>query len=189
MALIEEYMVVADHFPINSAVTDLIEGMFVKLNAAGEVVKATGTATDASTNLPERAIGVCGDTKSTSQSGLPSTNSANIGMGGLNPNYQAFVNRVSDSFDETKASGRATVYHSGGKFLTNQYETSVSTAWAVGLPLYVSANSKLTTDQSPGGQIVATCVQIPSQVESGVPGIDVRGSLTLGTYVEFKLEI
>lgn len=173
MALIEEYMVVADHYPVNSSVTDLIEGMFVKLNTSGEVVKATGGSA-------ERAIGVCGDTKSTSQSGLPSTNNSSQG---------AFVNRVSDSFDETKASGRVTVYHSGGKFLSNQYETAPSTPWAVGLPLYVSANSKLTTDASTSTQIVATCVQIPSAVESGVPGIDVRGSLTLGTYVEFKLEI
>jgi hypothetical protein len=173
MALIEEYMVVADHYPVNSAVTDLIEGMFVKLNTAGEVIKATGAAN-------ERAIGVCGDTKSTSQSGLPSTNASSMG---------AFVNRVSDSFDETKASGRATVYHSGGKFLSNQYVLTPAVPWAVGLPLYVSSLATLTTDIGTATQVVATCVQVPSDVESGVPGIDVRGSLTLGNYVEFKLEI
>jgi hypothetical protein len=173
MALIEEYMVVADHFAVNSAVTELIEGMFVKLNGSGEVIKATGAAL-------ERAIGVAGDTKSTSQSGLPSTNASSMG---------AYVNRVSDSFDETKASGRCTVYHSGGKFLSNQYEAAPSKTWACGLPLYVSGNSLLTTDASTSAQIVATCVQVPSAVESGVPGIDVRGSLTLGNYIEFKLDI
>jgi len=180
MALIEEYMVVADHFAVNASVTELIEGMFVKLNSAGEVIKALGTPST------ERAIGVCGDTKSTTQSGLPSTNQNWVGAA---PTQGAFVNRVSDSFDETKASGRVTVYHSGGKFLSNQYEAAPQITWAVGLPLYVSANSRLTTDASTSAQIVATCLQIPSAAESGVPGIDVRGSLTLGQYVEFKLEI
>ena len=173
MALIEQFHVVADNFAINTSVTDLIEGMFVKLNSSGEVVKATGASA-------ERSIGVTGDTKSTSLSGLPATNSSSQG---------AFVNRVSDSFDETKASGKCTVYHSGGRFASNQYETAPTLAWAVGLPLYISANSKLTTDASTSAQIVATCLRVPGAYPSGVPGIDINGDLTLGNYIEFKLEI
>jgi len=186
MALIEEYMVVADHFVVNSAVTELIEGMLVKLNAAGEVIKADGSALLIPPYTPERCIGVCGDTKSTTQSGLPTTNVAHIGAV---PVHNDFVNRVSDSFDETKASGRVTVYHGGGKFLTNQYVVAPTTPWAVGRPLYVSALATFTTDASSSAQIVATCTQVPDDVESGVPGIDIRGSLTLGHYIEFKLEI
>lgn len=173
MALIEEFHVVADHFPVNSSVTNLIEGMFVKLNSSGEVIKGTGASA-------ERCIGVAGDTKSTSTSGLPATNSSSMG---------AFVNRVSDSFDETRASGRCTVYHSGGKFASNQYEAAPVISYAVGLPLYCSANALVTTDASTSGQIVATIVAVPAAQESGVPGIDVHGSLTLGNYIEFKLEI
>lgn len=173
MALIEQFHVVADHFPVDSSVTNLIEGMFVKLNSSGNAVKATGASA-------ERAIGVSGDTKSTSLSGLPSTNDSSQG---------AFVNRVSDSFDETRASGRVTVYHSGGKFVSNQYEAAPVLAWAVGLPLYISSNSKLTTDASTSAQIVATCTAVPAAYASGVPGIDINGSITLGNYIEFKLEI
>jgi hypothetical protein len=167
MALIEKYHVIADHYGINSAVTDLIEGMFVKLNTSGEVVKATGAAS-------EVALGVSGDTKSTSTSGLPTTNASSVG---------AFVNRVSDNFDETRASGRCTVYHSGGVFATNQYVGTI----AVNDALYVDSTSKLTVTPSTSAQIVGYCTKAPGAYESGVPGIDVNGSLTLGNYLEFKL--
>lgn len=173
MALIETFHVIADHFPVNSSVTNLIEGMFVKLNSSGEVIKATGGAA-------ERSIGVAGDTKSTSTSGLPATNSSSMG---------AFVNRVSDSYDETRASGRVTVYHSGGKFASNQYTASPSTPYAVGLPLYVASDSTVSTDASTSAQIVGTVTAVPAAYASGVPGIDINGSLTLGNYIEFKLEI
>lgn len=176
MALIEEFHVVADHYPVDSSVTDLIEGMFVMLNSSGNAIKATGAANT-------RALGVSGDTKSTSISGLPSTNNSSQG---------AFVNRVSDSFDETKASGRITVYHSGGKFASNQYETAPVQAYAlggVGQLLYVSANAKLTSDASANAQIVATLTALPGPFASGVPGIDINGSITLGNYIEFKLEV
>ena len=173
MALIEEFHVVADHYPVDAAVTNLIEGMFVMLNSSGNAIKATGAS-------GTRCLGVSGDTKSTSVSGLPSTNNSSQG---------AFVNRVSDSFDETRASGRVTVYHSGGKFASNQYEPSPVAAYAVGQPLYVSANALLTPDASANSQVVATLTALPGAFASGVPGIDINGSITLGNYIEFKLEI
>lgn len=173
MALIEQFHVVADHFPVDSSVTNLIEGMMVMLNSSGNAVKATGAS-------GTRCLGVSGDTKSTSLSGLPSTNDSSQG---------AFVNRVSDSFDETRASGRITVYHSGGKFASNQYEASPTLAYAVGLPLYVSANAKVTTDASANSQIIGTVTAVPAAYASGVPGIDINGSITLGNYIEFKLEV
>jgi hypothetical protein len=181
MALIELFHVVADEYLINASVTDLIEGQFVKLNSSGEVVKATGAAL-------ERAIGVAGDTKSTSMSGLPGI-AEGSGVSG-----RTFVNRVADSFDETKASGKITVYHSGGKFASNQFVTAPTLAWAVGLPLYIDGSpaadeGKLTTDVSASTQVVATCLKVPGAYASGVPGIDINGDLTLGSYMEFKLEI
>lgn len=166
MALIEKYHVIADHYPVATGET-IIEGMFGKLNSSGEVVLATGAAS-------EVAIGVCGDTKSTSTSGLPTTNASSMG---------SFVNRVSDNFDETRASGRCTVYHSGGVFATNQYTGS----FAVNDALYVHSTSVLTATPSTSAQIVGYVVKAPGAYESGVPGTDVNGSLTLGNYMEFKL--
>ena len=174
MALIEEFHVVADHFPV-AAHEEIIEGMLVTLNPAGDVILAAGAS-------GEVCLGVAGDTKSVSQVGLPTTNASNQG---------AFVNRVSDSFDETKASGRMTVYHSGGKFATNQYETG---SYAVNDPLYVSGNGKFTSTPSASLQIVAYVTKVPAAWDSGVPGLDATGdlqsvSMSLGNYLEFKLVI
>jgi hypothetical protein len=169
MALIEKYHVIADHYPVATGET-IIEGMFGKLNSSGEVVLATGAAS-------EVAIGVCGDTKSTSTSGLPTTNASSMG---------SFVNRVSDNFDETRASGRMTVYHSGGVFATNQYE---ALTFAVNEALYVSSNGKLKNTASTSGQIVGYVTKAPAAYDSGVPGTDINGSLTLGNYMEFKLVV
>jgi len=169
MALIERFHVVADHYPVESG-EEIVEGMIVTLNANGRVVLASGAS-------GEVALGIAGDTKSVSVSGLPTTNNSSQG---------AFVNRVSDSFDETKASGRMTVYHTGGSFATNQYE---AVSFSVNDELYCSANGKFTNVPSTGGQIIGYVTKAQGAYESGVPGIDVNGSLTLGNYIEFKLVI
>jgi hypothetical protein len=54
-------------------------------------------------------------------------------------------------------------------------------------PLYVDGTSVLTATPSASTQIVGYCVKAPGPYESGVPGTDVNGSLTLGNYMEFKL--
>lgn len=173
MALIEIHPILADHFPVADGVT-IIEGMVVKLNSDGEVVVADSTS-------GEVALGIAADTKSTSTSGLPTTNDSSQG---------AFVNRVSDSFDETKASGRMTVYHSGGKFGTNQF---VAGSYAVNDALYAGAsgNAGLLTNVDPSAtsQIIGYVTKVPGAYDSGVPGTDVNGSLSLGSYLEFKLAI
>jgi hypothetical protein len=171
MALIELYHVVADHLPVQAG-QEIVEGDFVKLDAAtGEIVVCDTAG--------ERSYGIAGDTKSTSVSGLPATNTAD-------PGNVSFVNRVSDSFDETRASGRMTVYHGGGKFATNRYGT-VSTT--IGAPLYVDTNGQLTTTSAGAAFIVGMLVKAAGAYDSGVPGIDVNGSLSLGSYIEFKLVI
>lgn len=183
MALIEEFHVVADEYVVDSSVTNLIEGMWVMISNTGPSLGNAVIATGASGT---RTIGVSGDTKSTSISGLPATNNSFIGATSTST---AFVNRVSDSFDETKASGKVTVYHSGGKFATNQYVTAPTLPYAPGLPLYVSAGGLATSDASANAQIVATLVTVPGPFASGVPGIDINGSITLGNYLEFKMEL
>jgi len=169
MALIELYHVVADHFPVKSG-ESIIEGDWVKLDSTtGEVILCTTAG--------EKPLGIAGDTKSTSTSGIPSTNASSMG---------SFVNRVSDSFDETRASGRITVYHGGGKFATNRYGTVSST---LGAPLYVTSAGLLTTTSAGAAVVVGTLTKAPGAYDSGVPGLDVNGSLTLGNYLEFKMEI
>jgi hypothetical protein len=172
MALIEKFVVVANHYGVKAG-EEIIEGMCVKLDANGEAELANGGS-------DEICIGVAGDTKSTSTAGLPSTNDALVGAPAQS---SQFVNRVSDTFDETKSSGRITVYQSGGTFATNQYEGTP----AVNDELYVSGNGKLTASTSTSGQVVAVCTRAAGAYDSGVPGIDVNGSITLGNYIEFKL--
>jgi hypothetical protein len=174
MALIERFVVVADHHPVASG-EEIIEGQWVKLNTSGEVVIADGSS-------GEIALGVAGDTKSTSTAGLPSTNDALLGAPATS---QQFVNRVSDTFDETKASGRMTVYNGGGSFATNQYEGTP----AVNDSLYVASNGNAQTSASTSGQIVGLVTKAAGAFDSGVPGVDVNGSLSLGNYIEFKLLI
>jgi len=185
MALIEKFVVVANHFPVHAG-EEIIEGMMVKLNAAGEVVLASGAS-------GEICIGVAADTKSVQTSGLPGTNNAVIGaINGvtLAGTAQQFVNRVSDTFDETKASGRMTVYMNGGFFATNQFVGTPT----VNAPLYVDATGVLSAVPSTSAQIVGYCTKAPGPYDSGVPGVDATGDMTslsmsLGSYLEWKMII
>lgn len=171
MALIERFIVVSDHISVKAG-EEIVEGDWVKLDSSsGSLIKCTTAG--------EKPYGIAGDTKSTSVSGLPATNSSSQG---------AFVNRLSDSFDETKASGKLTVYHSGGRFATDRYGTVSGT---VGAPLYVDVNGKLTTTSAGAAVVVGTLISGPAAFDSGVPGIDTsNGSLQLtNNYIEFKLEV
>lgn len=174
MAVIPQFHVVADSMPIEPGI-QVIEGMLVKMTTDGNVNLCVGSTT-------ERPLGIAGDTKSTSVSGLPATNNSSQG---------AFVNRVSDSFDETKASGMMTVYHSGGRFATDQYESGAIAAYNPGVPLYASSASKFTTDNpGSGAVVVGTLITAPGPFASGVPGLDINGSLQLtGSYITLKLTV
>ena len=176
MALIPRFHVVADELPVRSD-AEIIMGSFVKLNTDGEVVQATGAAS-------EYAYGVAGDTKSPNTSGMPTTNQAVLGASGTS---QSFVNRATDGLtDETKASAKMTIYHSGGKFATDQYDAAGT--YVPGAALYIGANGKLQTSDAGSGQIVARVVS-EGPYPSGVPGVDVNGDITLGDYLVFKLVI
>src|SRR5210317_1869865 len=106
MALVEIYHVVAASRTVASGET-IAEGQVVSLDSSGEVVLQSTTD-----SVP---YGIAGDTKSTSASSMP----------GIASGYQ---NRVSDYFDETSASGKMTVYYSGGEFATDQFATNVASA-------------------------------------------------------------
>jgi hypothetical protein len=172
MALVELYHVVADIYPVDSAAS-ITEGNVVMQNPSGNIVLATS----ASGTI---ALGIAGDNKlnTGTSSGLP----------GAKPYWQ---NRVSDPmFDETAASGKITVYHSGGKFATDQYDTTILD-YAIGDALYSTAAGKLSNDPVGGGnaQVIGYLVGLPGPYMSGVPGTDINGDMSLGNYLVFKLII
>jgi len=173
MALIPIYHVVADYIDVDANET-ITMGQCVKMAADGELELVDATS--------DVVYGIAGDTKSDSTPGIPSTNPATIGSSNVDTK---FTNRVSDPYDETKASGKITVYHSGGKFATDQYE---SDDFAPGDALYTSANGKLTKTPSASTQVIGYVVSF-GDYPSGVPGIDVDGDITLGEYLVFKMAI
>lgn len=171
MALVEKFHVVAAERDVASGAT-IKEGQIVSLNTTGEVVLQ-------SVSFPW-AYGIAGDTKSTSASAMP----------GISSGWQ---NRVSDYFDETKASGKMTVYHSGGEFATDQFASNVASA-TVGDPLYAVAGLLETADTYSTSLVVGRLTQGAGSYPSGVPGVDVNGDQALAgensnTYIEFKLTI
>jgi hypothetical protein len=169
MALIEKYFVVPALCPVASGAT-IKEGNVVALNTSGEVVLQGAGLT---------AYGIAGDTKSTSASS----------MEGI---YSGWTNRVSDYFDDTKASGKVTVYHGGGEFATDIFTAGVAAA-NPGTLLYCT-NGVLDTDDTQHEIPVALLTKANGDYISGVPGVDVNGDMALNAatsdgYIEFKLLI
>jgi len=169
MALVELYHVVADIYDVDSS-AEITEGMVVMQNAAADIVVATGASGTV-------ALGLAGDNKinTGNSSGLPGA-------------ADGWQNRVSDpNFYETRASGKITVYHSGGKFATDQYDSTLT--FAIGDACYSDATGKLTNVASANAQVVGYCVAVPAAYPSGVPGTDINGDISLGTFMEIKLVI
>ena len=173
MALIERYHVVAAERAVADGET-IKEGQVVSLNSSGSVVlQGSGTYN----KIP---YGLAGDTKSTSASSMPGI-------------YTGWQNRVSDYFDETKASGKMTVYHSGGEFATDQFATNVASA-TIMAPLYGVRGTLDTVDANDTEVIVGRLVKAAGTYPSGVPGVDLNGDMALqgensNTYIEVKLTI
>lgn len=176
MALIEVHHVVADQYTINTDTNpNIIEGKVVALNSSGDLVVC---------NTSLAPVGIAGDSTVTNTGHTPYAEDLVISSTGIT---RSTSNRVSDFFNEGGASGMVTVYHSGGKFHTDQYDTADT--FTPGAALYSDANGLLSVVNA-GSQIkVGTCVVPPRQYPSGVPGTDVNGSTTLGSYMTFILAI
>lgn len=174
MALIPKFIVVAAEKPVASGET-IKMGQVVSLDTDGNVVLQSATNT-----IP---YGLAGDTKSTSASAMPGIDSAN-----------GWQNRVSDYFDETKASAKMTVYHSGGEFATDQFAANVTSAGTILCKLY-GYNGLLDTDDGHGTSIVVgRLTMLAGTYPSGVPGTDLNGDQALSgdnsnTYIELKLTV
>jgi hypothetical protein len=185
MALIEIYHVVADQYAIDGSSETIVEGMLVSLNGASGVRRVT-------TGDDNKVIGIAGDTTAASASGY-------AGLPGV---YSGWQNRVSDSFNETKASAKLTVYHSGGKFATDQFVSGTTAAADVGKFLIADEGTGTLkyggTDQgtlfTAGTPAIAVLTKGEGSYPSGVPGVDLNGDMALkgantNQYIEFKLLI
>ena len=193
MALKEIFHVVADEFAVDpNFTTDLVEGMLVQLAGTGTDIYAV-PASDTS-----EVLGVAGDTQSNTTSGTEFADDLVIGATGPvtdpNASTRSTENRVANSFNETLGSGKVTVYHSGGKFATDQYATTDSGSnpitYAPGENLYCDANGQFTNEASASGNVVGLVLETPRDLPSGVPGTDTDdGSLSLGTFLTLKLNV
>jgi len=221
MALIEVFHVVASQFEIDATATpDIPQGSLVGLNTVtGEVQLSVNTAAT-------RAVGVAGDSRSagttsyTPESGSALSRTAGDGTGALvtgawGAGDRYTQNRVADNYNEVLASGKMTVYHSGGEFWTDMYCTTASTgadltaALVPGALLYAST-AYADADEGPdfGGRFTTqdlntfawVCGQVlqgPLDYPSGVPGTTTGftqlpeggNSLSWGHFVRVKLLI
>lgn len=178
MALVEIYHVVASVKPVATGQT-IKEGQIVSLNSSAQIVlQGYGSAN----YVP---FGIAGDTKMTTQSYMP----------GVASGWQS---RASDYYDETKASAKMTVYHSGGEFATDMYATNVASATPY-TALY-AVNGLLETANTQSSGVVAYLTKAAGAYPSGVPGTDVNGDQALSSdsytnsgvsnqYIEIKLVI
>ena len=215
MALIEVFHVVASELPIDANdTTDIPQGLPVTLNTDGLVHTCDGDT--------EYVIGIAGDSRSqgitsyTPESGSslsrnPTTSlegalvighqnpPAPLGFGtGYTQRYTQ--NRVADNYNEVLASGKMTVYHSGGEFWTDQYELIQSdgatlAVYTPGTPLYAAGTAetvdavnepegqlegRFTDEASTIAQIIGYTLTAPTAYPSGVPGTTVGFNSGLG---------
>ena len=192
MALIEKFHVVAAEQTVATG-QEIREGQWVTLVANGVTGALEVRIISASYRTP---YGVAGDTKMTGASYMP----------GVAAGWQ---NRVSDYYDETKASAKITVYHSGGEFATDMFAANVANATTM---TYLYANDDAVLDTNVNGDTwkgigagtwtvppVAILTRVDGYYPSGTPGIDINGDQALagsgdGTgssnaYIEFKMII
>lgn len=181
MALIVEYMVVADMYPVGtSAIT---AGMILTLHTDGTVIPApTGTSSPKS-----RAIGIAGDS-ALAAAGVTTAYSDTVTIGAGGTRYTS--NRVSDFYNETTASQKITVYNGGGKFWISSdlFDANVTVP---GTPLGVSNATAGEWEETSvaDDDICAIAAGVGVAYPSGVPGSDISGSITLGNFIPIVLRL
>ena len=182
MALIVEYHVVADMYPVGG--TAISAGMLVSFNANTQIVPSP-----INTAL---AIGIAGDSALNAQ-GQTTANSAQVVIGADGAGTRWTENRVSDFYDETVASQKITVYNGGGKFWVSSDLLDAGTVLAAGEFMQVgavAAGEWLDGGTNAIGDTVALCVGPVSAYDSGVPGTETTdGSMSLGNYFPVVLRI
>ena len=181
MALIVLQQTIADQYPVDPAITELVAGTIVGLNTLGQ-------ATNNPSYVSTTTIGIAGDTISSTTGGSVYSADLLISPGGA---QRWTSNRVSDFFNETVASGYITVYIGSGKFVTDQFDNS---SFVPGTKLYSTTGTIAGENWGPtpetinypglftstsNGRLVGYVAASPSLYPSGVPGTDVQGSTSL----------
>ena len=185
MALIVEYHVVADMYPVST--TAITAGMIVSLNAAGQAIPApTALVSNA-----QRAIGIAGDS-SLAAEGQTTAYSDQVRLGADGVGTRWTENRVSDFYNETTASQKITVYNGGGKFWISSDLFDGDGTPAPGMTLTISGTTAGEWEDAANAtddDIVAVAVGPVQAYPSGVPGTDIDGHNTLGDYVPVVLRL
>lgn len=179
MALIVEYHVVADMYPIAEDTT-ISAGMIAALDSNGFVVPApTGTDPDQS------AIGIAGDSNVSNTQTTAYSAQVTIGATDSSTARNRWTsNRVSDMYNETLAAGKITVYNGGGKFWISDDLFDDSSSVTVGNALGISGSTAGEWEESSitNDDIIAVAVGTAKAYSSGVPGTDTAdGSIELAT--------
>jgi len=174
MALIVEYHVVADMYPVGT--TAIIAGKLITL-VGGLAVPATASGVT--------AIGIAGDSALAS-AGQTTAYSDQVRIGASSGTTRWTANRVSDAYDETDASQMVTVYNGGGKFWISDDIVDSSSAIASGDFMQIGGTAGYWASGAGTGvnDHVGTVVGAAQAYPSGVPGTDTTdGSITLGNYI------
>jgi hypothetical protein len=180
MALIVEYHVVADMYPVGA--TAITAGMLVELNAAGAVIPCDGAG---DTNV----IGIAGDSALAAE-GQTTAYSDQVTLGADGANTRWTENRVSDFYDEATASNKMTVYNGGGKFWVSSDLVQAGVTVAIGELLNSSATAGSWLNTGAAGTTVGICTNAVGAYPSGVPGTATAdGSMSLGNYFCVTLRI
>lgn len=188
MALIVEYHVVADMYPVGDQA--ISAGMLVDINAAGNIVPSPVNTAN--------AVGIAGDSalagqgQTTAYSDQLLIGAGGGWQGGAGGTQRWTSNRVSDFYDETAASDKITVYNGGGKFWVSNDLFDNAGAIVIANDLQVGALAAGEWNNGGTnalGDTVARAVGASQAYPSGVPGTDVQGSITLGDYVPLVLLI
>ncbi len=215
MALIEVFHVVAaDHKVDATATPDIPQGSIINLDTNGSVKLCLAG---------ETPFGIAGDSRSagttsyTPESGSalsrnPATSLTGALVLGAFGDQQRFTqNKIADNYNETLASGKMTVYHSGGEFWTDQYETIHANGTTVsqftpnarlwcsgvetaGTALEPNIGGRFTDEQAQSGIATGIVITAPLNYPSGVPGTQTGfttlpeggNSLTWGSFLHFK---
>jgi hypothetical protein len=180
MALIVEYHVVADMYPVGAGAI-----------SAGNLVELTNDLIIAVDGIAAtNCIGIAGDSALTAE-GQTTAYSAQLTIGANGAGNRWTENRVSDFYDETTASQKITVYNGGGKFWIS--DDLLDTAATAAINTLMQRSGTTAGEWNIGataGQEVAVGVGASQGYDSGVPGTDTaNGSISLGDYFPVVLRV
>ena len=182
MALIVEYHVVADQYPVGASAIQA--GMLVQLTGGLVVPLAT------SANPDQIALGIAGDSRLAAE-GQTTAYSDTVVIGADGAGTRWTSNRVSDFYNEALASHKITVYNGGGKFWIS---ATLFDSDGVGM----TAGTLLKGSGSTAGEwvgsgtdddVLGLAVGGVTAYGSGVPGTDVDGHISLGNYIPVVLRV